>query len=101
VAPKRKVWRSFSRWLSESEEEPSLFENHIETDRDSFTPSTRTIEAREWILESFYSFIDNRANAETHSFPELLVRFGLTDEIELRLGGNYGTEGWFESSWVY
>lgn len=68
-------------------------ENHIETDRDSFTPSTRTVEAGRWIVESSYSFIDNRDTAETHSLPELLLRYGVADVVELRLGGNYEVGG--------
>ncbi|MDA1054831.1 MAG: transporter [Planctomycetota bacterium] len=94
--------------------EGNQFENHLETDRDSFTPSTRTVESGWWIVESSYSFIDNRDAAETHSFPELLARFGLTERIELRLGGNYeaggegsdvsggsGAEGFGEGKLVY
>jgi hypothetical protein len=69
------------------------FENSIETDRDSYTPSTRTVVVGRSILESSYSFVDNRRVAETHSFPELLLRFGLTDRLELRLGGNYEVGG--------
>ena len=70
-----------------SDEEP------IETDRDSFTPSTRTVSAQRTIIESSYSFIDNRHTADTHSLPELLVRYGLNDWLELRLGGNYEVGG--------
>ncbi|MBI5759056.1 MAG: transporter [Planctomycetales bacterium] len=69
------------------------FGNHIETDRDSFTPSTRTVEVGRRIVESSYSFIDNRDVPETHSLPELLLRYGLSDWIELRLGGNYEVGG--------
>lgn len=69
------------------------WENHLETDRDSYTPSTRTVDKGRWIVESSYSFIDNRHVAETHSFPELLLRYGLTERIELRLGGNYEVGG--------
>jgi hypothetical protein len=79
--------------LGEAREFENPFENHIETDRDSFTPSTRTVEAGRWIVESSYSFIDNRDVAETHSFPELLMRFGVTKRIELRFGGNYEVGG--------
>ena len=75
------------------EEGESPFADHIETDRDSFTPSTRTVDRERWIVESSYSFIDNRLKAETHSFPELLMRYGLTKRIELRLGGNYEVGG--------
>ncbi len=44
---------------------------------------------RRWIMESSYSFIDNRGVPETNSFPELLLRYGLTKRLELRLGWNY------------
>jgi hypothetical protein len=63
-------------------------EGEIETDRDSFTPATSTVAGGRVVFESAYSFIDNRAVPETHSFPELLIRYGLTDAVELRLGWN-------------
>jgi hypothetical protein len=78
------------------EREPE--EEHIETDRDSFTPATKTAGRRRFIFETAYSFIDNRRSLETHSFPELLLRYGLTKRIELRLGWNYEVGG--ESSSV-
>ena len=93
------LWSSRSLIFRGQEPEPSEareenpFADHIETDRDSFTPSTRTIEAGRSIVESSYSFIDNRHTAETHSLPELLLRFGLTKRIELRFGGNYEVGG--------
>ncbi|QDU89835.1 hypothetical protein Pla175_32310 [Pirellulimonas nuda] len=68
-------------------------EEHIETDRDSFTPSTATAGCGLTIVESAYSFIDNRDVAETHSFPELLVRYGVCDWLELRFGANYEVGG--------
>jgi hypothetical protein len=68
-------------------------EEHIETDRDSFTPATTTAGCGRWILESAYSFIDNRDTFETHSFPELLVRYGVSEDVELRLGWNYEVGG--------
>jgi len=76
-----------------AERSENPFADHIETDRDSFTPSTRTVERARWIVESSYSFIDNRHTDETHSLPELLLRYGLTKRIELRLGGNYEVGG--------
>lgn len=77
-----------------SEEVPKrVEERHIETDRDSLTPSTRTVGTGLWVVESSYSFIDNRRTAETHSFPELLVRYGLNDWLELRFGGNFEVGG--------
>jgi len=62
--------------------------SEIETDRDSFTPATSTTPRGRFILEAAYSFIDNRGVKETHSFPEFLLRYGLTERIELRLGWN-------------
>ncbi len=45
------------------------------------------------IVESAYSFVDNRGFKETHSFPELLLRYGLSERVELRLGWNYEVGG--------
>ncbi|MBX7103995.1 MAG: transporter [Gemmataceae bacterium] len=67
--------------------------DEIETDRDSFTPSTKTVGRRRLVIESAYTFLENRGRAETHSFPEFLARFGLTERIELRLGWNYEVGG--------
>src|SRR5262249_2912814 len=75
----------------EREERPERDE--IETDRDSFTPATTTAGRGRLILESAYSFQDNRGVKETHSFPEFLLRYGLTERLELRVGGNYEVGG--------
>lgn len=68
-------------------------EDELETDRDSFTPATTTAGSGRIIFETAYTFIDNRAVPETHSFPELLVRYGISDRLELRLGWNYEVGG--------
>ncbi len=68
-------------------------EGHIETDRDSFTPATTVAGRGRLILESAYSFIDNRDAAETHSYPELIGRYGVSEWLELRLGANYEIGG--------
>jgi hypothetical protein len=78
---------------AEGEERRSPFEDPIETDRDAFTPTVRTAPVNRWIMESSYSFIDNRGAPETHSFPELLVRYGLLRRLELRLGWNFEVGG--------
>jgi hypothetical protein len=82
---------------SASAETANPFEDRIETDRDSFTPSTKTTGRGLFILESSFTFEDNRHTPETYSFPELLVRYGLTDRIELRLGWNYEVGGGSDS----
>jgi hypothetical protein len=68
-------------------------EDEIETDRDSFTPATSTAAWHRLIVESAWTFIDNRSVPETHSLPELLVRYGVNDWLELRLGWNYEVGG--------
>lgn len=68
-------------------------EDEIETDRDSFTPSVRTVGRKRFVFESAYTFFDNRGRAESHSFPESLARYGLTERVELRLGWNYEVGG--------
>jgi hypothetical protein len=77
----------------EEEERRSPFEDKIETDRDAFTPSTKTTPLNRLIMESSYSFIDNRGAPDTNSFPELLFRYGLFKRFELRLGWNYEAGG--------
>ena len=74
-------------------EEPEEEEDEFETDRDSFTPATTVAGWERLIVESAYSFIDNDAVAETHSLPELIVRYGVNDWLELRLGWNYEVGG--------
>lgn len=69
------------------EEEP------IETDRDSFTPATSTVSRRRVIVESAYSFIDERVVKDTHSYPEFVARIGLTDWFEMRIGASYEVGG--------
>src|SRR5262249_29873261 len=54
-------------------------EDEIETDRDSFTPAISTAGRGRLIVESAYSFLDNRHVPETHSFPELLLRYGVME----------------------
>jgi len=69
--------------------------DEIETDRDSFTPATTVAGRGRVILESAYTFIDNRRTFETHSYPEFLVRLGVTERFEARLAWNaeVGGEG--------
>lgn len=74
--------------LEEGEEEDELV-----TDRDSFTPATSVVGYHRTIIESAYSFIDNRHVAETHSVPEMITRYGLTENIELHIGWNWEVGG--------
>lgn len=65
----------------------------LETDRDSFTFAPTTTGRDTSILEASYSFIDNRLAPETHSVPEVLLRRGISDTVEARLGFNYEAGG--------
>ena len=73
----------------ETEEEAEEFE----TDRDSFTPAKSIVKRGGLLVETAYSFIDNKRSAETHSSPELLLRYGWLENVELRLGWNYEIGG--------
>jgi hypothetical protein len=65
----------------------------FETDRDSFTFAPSTTGADTSILEASYSFIDNRIGPESHSVPEVLLRRGIGERVEARLGFNYEAGG--------
>jgi hypothetical protein len=71
----------------------TVFRDPFETDRDSFIPSARTVAAGRSLLESSYTFLDNRDEADTHSGPEMLVRLGVHECFELRFGWNYQAGG--------
>lgn len=73
--------------------DPDEDDDEIETDRDSFTLATSVVGRRHLVIESAYSFIDNRNVPETHSLPELIARYGITERVELRLGYNYEVGG--------
>ena len=67
--------------------------DEIETDRDSFTPATTVAGFRRLIVESAWSFIDNRSVPDTNSLPELVTRYGINSWLELRLGWNWEAGG--------
>ena len=86
--PLETPWLSLNTPLEVEDEK-----GHIETDRDSFTPSTSTAGRGQVIFESAYSFIENRTKDSTHSFPEIIARIGITERTELRVGWNYEIGG--------
>lgn len=70
-------------------------ESEFGTDRDAFTPSTHSVDRGVLLTEWSYVYIDNLAGLPTNSYPELLVRYGAGDRLELRCGANYavGSQG--------
>lgn len=59
------------------------------TDRDAFTPSTKTIAPGTLLSEGSYVYIDNRSGLPTNNVPEYLLRIGGTDWLEWRFGVDY------------
>ena len=64
-------------------------EHHIETDRDSFTRSPRIVHPGRFVVEGSHTFLEQPAAPEGHLYPDLLVRYGALDWLELRLGWTY------------
>ena len=85
-------WDTTSAPREEGQETPAEQEP-LETDRDSFTFAATTVGAGRTLVESAYTFIDNRNVPNSNSLPELITRIGLTDRIEFRLGWNYEAGG--------
>ena len=71
--------------------EPAEAEDFIETDRNSFTFARVTPGAGRLIVESSYSYINLSGEKIKNSFPELLMRYGIGERFELRLGWNFET----------
>jgi hypothetical protein len=72
------------------------------TDRPDFTESTDAIPAGHFQLEAGYTFTYDRENDDRvrdHTAPEFLLRIGVVDDVELRLGwqGYSWTENQFET----
>lgn len=79
-----------SDWLQiEPDEAAEADDDELETDRDSFTPATTVVGRGRILAETSYSYVDGREGRQTHSFPELLTRIGLTEDLEFRIGWNY------------
>lgn len=68
------------------------FAERIETERHDFTQSTKTVGYHVAQIEAGYSYFYNDSNQEierSHTTPELLLRVGLSDDIEFRVRWNY------------
>lgn len=68
------------------------WEERIETERHDFTQSAITVGRGVVQIESGYSFFYKDAHDEiekSHTFPEMLLRVGLSEDIEFRVRWNY------------
>lgn len=65
------------------------FLDFIETDRNSLTPSTKVTGRGVGILETAYTYLNFPGSGVKHSFPETLLRYGVTERTEIRFGWNF------------
>ncbi len=80
----------FHNGSSASESNP--YEERIETERHDFTQSTKTVGRGVTQVEAGYSYYYKDEHNEiesSHVTPEMLLRMGLTENIEFRLRWNY------------
>ena len=73
----------------ELEEEYEEEEDELESDRDSFTRSPRLMAPCRTMVEASYLYLDQDAEFDGHVYPDLLVRRGVNELLELRLGWTY------------
>jgi len=59
------------------------------TDRDAFTPSTKTVAPGTILTEGSYVYIDNRTGLPTNNYPEWVARWGQNEWLEWRFGVDY------------
>ena len=68
------------------------YEERIETERHDFTQSTVTVGRGVFQIESGYTFFykDHEEEIEqSHSFPEMLLRYGVSEDVEIRMRTDY------------
>lgn len=68
---------------------PAPLDKPLVTDRPDFTESTSVVPRGRLQLEGGYTFTYDRENGrriKDHTFPEFLLRTGLVDDVELRIG---------------
>lgn len=73
-------------------EQRDPWEERIETDRHDFTQSAVTVGRHVVQVEAGYTYFYNEVEEGTesaHATPEMLLRIGLTEDIEFRLRWNY------------
>jgi hypothetical protein len=57
----------------------------ISTDRPSFSTSPLVVGTGIWQLETGYLYQQSNSDSSSHSLPNAHIRFGLSDEVELRM----------------
>ena len=76
----------------EVDESRDPWEERIETDRHDFTQSPRTVGRGVGVIETGYTYYYEDTGTEieqSHVTPEMMLRVGLTEDIEFRVMWNY------------
>ena len=84
-----------------SDESADAMAEPLITDRPDFTESTEAIPAGHFQLEAGYTFTYDREHKDRvrdHTAPEFLLRIGVIDDVELRLG--WQGYSWTENQFV-
>jgi len=83
VSPERNLLDRFRATMSQREDP----DGPINTDRPTFTPANTVVPRGRLQIESGWTFNYERSGAtrtEVYDFPELALRYGLTDRVEFR-----------------
>ena len=59
--------------------------NPISTERPGFSSSPYTVAPGVFQIESGYQYLDNGSGLDDHTFPLLLMRYGIADSVELQV----------------
>ena len=74
------------------QESESLYDEPLATDRPDFTEASSVVGRGVLQLETGYTYFnddEDGISTRTHSLPETLFRYGISDNVELRLVWNY------------
>jgi len=91
-APAFAAWPEFCDDLWGGAEFKYPYEERIETERHDFTQSATTVGRGVVQVESGYTFFYDDEDGEresAHTYPELMLRLGLSEDIEFRLRWDY------------
>ena len=78
---------------ADGEEDEKAKEEPLESDRPDFTEASSTVGFRRLQIESGYTYtrgVDGNPTHDAHDLPEMLVRYGLAERLELRIAWDEG-----------
>jgi hypothetical protein len=81
-----------ARWQQILRAQDSVYDEPLATDRPDFTEASSVVGRGVLQLETGYTYFhddEDGTETQTHSLPETLFRYGISDTVELRLVWNY------------